>query len=283
MKMSFDELDKKLEACQANLRQLERVLVAFSGGVDSTFLLALAAQTLTPANVLAVVGVSPSLPGRELNEVRKLAATIGVELVEVATEELNNPDYAANPARRCFFCKHDLFSRLTALARQRGCAAVLSGANADDTGDFRPGLAAGKELGVRNPLLEAGLSKVEIRALSRRMELPTWDKPAMACLASRVPYDSPITAARLARIEQAENCLRDLGFGHVRVRDHDTLARIEVPMEDLERLLAMGKQVVTQLKAAGYIYVTADLAGLRSGSSNEALGLKPAKSAGETP
>ena len=268
-----EDLQQKLTACSASLRQLKRVVVAFSAGVDSTFLLALAARTLGAANVLAAVGVSPSLPQRELASARELAAGFGVEMVEVPTGELDNPQYAANPAQRCYFCKHDLFSRLLALAQSRACVAVVSGANADDTGDFRPGLSAGAKLGVHNPLMDAGLTKREIRELSRQMGLPTWDKPAMACLASRVPYDSPITAARLGRIERAENLLRDLGFRQVRVRDHDTVARIEVPLEDLGRLIAAGEQITREFKAAGYIYVTADLAGLRSGSSNEVLGL----------
>jgi uncharacterized protein len=271
------DTQKKLAACADSLRQLGRVVVAFSAGVDSTFLLSLAAETLGPANVLAAVGVSPSLPQRELASARELAGKFGAELIEVPTGEMENPQYAANPARRCYFCKHDLFTRLLALAKTRGYRAVISGANADDTGDFRPGLSAGAELGVRNPLLEAGLTKAEIRALSRQRGLPTWDKPAMACLASRVPYDSPITPARLGRIEQAENILRDLGFGQVRVRDHGTIARIEVPLADLERLMASREQIVRQLKAAGYVYVAADLAGLRSGSGNEMLGLPPAQ------
>jgi uncharacterized protein len=237
------DTQKKLAACADSLRQLGRVVVAFSAGVDSTFLLSLAAETLGPANVLAAVGVSPSLPQRELASARELAGKFGAELIEVPTGEMENPQYAANPARRCYFCKHDLFTRLLALAKTRGYRAVISGANADDTGDFRPGLSAGAELGVRNPLLEAGLTKAEIRALSRQRGLPTWDKPAMACLASRVPYDSPITPARLGRIEQ----------------------------------MASREQIVRQLKAAGYVYVAADLAGLRSGSGNEMLGLPPAQ------
>jgi uncharacterized protein len=260
------DTQKKLAACADSLRQLGRVVVAFSAGVDSTFLLSLAAETLGPANVLAAVGVSPSLPQRELASARELAGKFGAELIEVPTGEMENPQYAANPARRCYFCKHDLFTRLLALAKTRGYRAVISGANADDTGDFRPGLSAGAELGVRNPLLEAGLTKAEIRALSRQRGLPTRDKPA-----------SPITPARLGRIEQAENILRDLGFGQVRVRDHGTIARIEVPLADLERLMASREQIVRQLKAAGYVYVAADLAGLRSGSGNEMLGLPPAQ------
>lgn len=265
------DLELRLSRCQQVLRDLGKVVVAFSAGVDSTYLLALAAATLGTEHVLAGIGVSPSLPQRELASARELAGRLGVELVEVPTGELDNPQYAANPARRCYFCKHDLFTRLRELAQSRSFNAVVSGANADDAGDFRPGLDAGRELGVRNPLMEAGLTKADVRELSRRLGLPTWDKPAMACLASRVPYDSPITPERLSRIEQAEQAIRDLGFRQVRVRDHGTLARIEVPPDDLGRLLEARDQAVSRLLAVGYTYVSMDLVGFRSGSGNEAL------------
>ena len=182
-----------------------------------------------------------------------------------------NPAYAANPANRCYFCKKELFTSLGRLRDSLGFGAVVAGANADDTGDLRPGLKAGKELGVRNPLLEAGLTKAEIREVSRAMGLPTWDKPAMACLASRVPYGSPITADRLGRIERAEDYLRDAGFRQVRVRDHDRAARIEVPIEDQSRLMELREPVLRRFKELGYVYVAADLEGFRSGSSNEVL------------
>jgi len=263
--------DASLAKCTKALRGMDRLIVAFSGGADSSCLLALAARTLGPTNVLAAVGVSPSLPQRELVAARELAGRLGIELVEVPTGELNDPQYAANPANRCYFCKHDLFTRLAELARSRGFSAIISGANADDAGDVRPGLAAGRELGVRNPLMEAGLTKADVRELSRRMGLPTWDKPAMACLASRVPYGQPITADRLARVEQAENALRDWGFVACRVRDHDTVARIEVPAEDFSRLLAVRDELVRRLKTLGFTYVSMDLGGLRSGSMNELL------------
>jgi uncharacterized protein len=268
---SEDQLQARLARCAEILRGCGRVVVAFSAGVDSTYLLALAAQTLGPGRVLAAIGVSPSLPQRELAGGRDLAKRLKVDLVEVPTGELDNPQYAANPAQRCYFCKHDLFTRLADLAKQRGFDVVLSGANADDTGDFRPGLKAGAELGVRNPLMDAGLTKADIRELSRRIDLPTWDKPAMACLASRVPYGQAITAGRLGRIERAEQVLRDAGFRQVRVRDHDTVARIEVPAADLPRLLAQREQIVPALTQCGYVFVAMDLAGFRSGSSNEAL------------
>jgi len=269
------DTEAKFAACVEMIRSMGRVVVAFSAGVDSTLLLAMVVEALGPKNVLAAVGVSPSLPAEELQAAGRIAAQIGAELVEVPTGELDDPRYAANPAERCYFCKHDLFGRLGKLARLRGFDVILSGANADDTGDFRPGMRAGLELGVGSPLMEAGLTKAEIRQLSLRMNLPTWDKPAMACLASRVPYGQVITAERLGRIEQAERAVRELGFRQVRVRDHDQVARIEVPAEDLPRLLELRIQAAAAMKQAGYAYATMDLLGFRSGSANEVLAGRP--------
>lgn len=265
-------LRRKLEACRNILTDLGRVLVAFSAGVDSTFLLALAVDVLGAENVVAAMGISPSLAQRERSCGHRLAESIGAELVEIETGELDNPEYSANPARRCFFCKSDLFGRLRALARERNIPAVVSGANADDTGDFRPGLRAAEEMGVRSPLLEAGLTKADIRAASRAMGLETWDKPAMACLASRVPYGQPITAEKLSRIERAENVLKDMGFIQCRVRDHGRLARIEVPADDIARAASLAGQISKALRESGYTYVTLDMTGFRSGSMNEVLG-----------
>ena len=266
------QLKAKLSACLEHLRTLGRVVVAYSGGVDSTLLLALAVRALGSDNVLAAVGISPSLPDRELQSGRALAEEIGAQLVEIPTAELDDPNYAANPERRCFYCKSELFALLRKAADDRGFDTVASGANADDTGDFRPGLEAGAKLGVVNPLMDAGLTKIEIRTISKAIGLATWDKPAMACLASRIPYGQGVSSEKLARIEQAEYVLKDLGFVQCRVRDHDTIARIEVPADDILRAAELRETIVGKIKALGYAYVTLDLQGFRSGSMNETIG-----------
>ncbi len=265
------QLRGRLSECREILRSLGRVVVAFSAGVDSTFLLAMAIESLGRQNVLAAMGISPSLAERERQVGRHLAEQLGAVLVEVETCELSDANYAANPPDRCYFCKSDLFTRLNELAAERGYDTVISGANADDPGDFRPGLQAGEKLGVRCPLMEAHLTKADIRAASRAMNLETWDKPAMACLASRVPYGQDITAEKLSRIEQAEYVLKDLGFAQCRVRDHDGLARIEVPQEHVPRIVELRGTIVSALKALGYTYVSLDLQGFRSGSMNEVI------------
>ena len=265
------ELHNRLNRCREILRSLGSVVVAFSAGVDSTFLLALAVETLGSRNVLAAMGISPSLPQRERQAGRRIAHQIGVELVEVETTELSDPHYVSNPPDRCYYCKINLFKRLKKLSARRGIRAVVSGANADDTGDFRPGLLACKELDIRNPLLEAGLTKKEIRLASRAMGLETWNKPAMACLATRVPYGDRITIEKLQRIDQAESILKDLGFSQCRVRDHDVLARIEVPTDEIAKVVEFRETLIASLKSLGYIYITLDMEGFRSGSMNESL------------
>jgi len=266
-------LDRKEQSLHALLRGYGRVALGFSGGVDSTLLLRVALDVLGAANVLAVIADTPSLPRKEFSEALRLAEGLGATCVVIDPDELSDPRYAANPADRCYFCKKHLFEHIAAEAAARGFGAVLDGNNADDAGDYRPGRRAAQELGVRSPLMEAGLTKAEIRALSARAGLPTADKPAMACLASRIPYGTPVTAEVLSQVERAEAALRDAGFVQCRVRHHGEVARIEVAVCELPRLLdaALRATVVQRVKEAGYRFVTLDLQGYRTGSLNEGL------------
>jgi len=271
--MTQPTVDDKLVRLQEILRGLGSVAVAFSAGVDSTFVLKVAIDTLGPQRVVAVTGQSDSLARAEFDEACRLAEQLGAEHCIIETDEFENPDYLDNPSNRCYYCKTSLYTHLEAFIEARGLAAIINGINADDLGDFRPGIQAGKEHGVRAPAAEAGMTKHDIRVLSERFGLPTYDKPASPCLSSRIQYGEAITSEKLRRIEAAEEFLHEMGIRECRVRHHDNLARIEVPLESFEKLTApdAAARVERRFRELGYHYVTLDLRGFRSGSMNEVI------------
>jgi pyridinium-3,5-biscarboxylic acid mononucleotide sulfurtransferase len=260
----------------ARLEEFESLLIAYSGGVDSAFL-ALAASRVLPGRLLCVTADSPSYPRRHRELAERIARDFQLPHEFIETSEMERPEYRANPANRCYYCKTELYEHLSELATARGFAAIADGSNADDRGDYRPGRQAAREFGVKSPLDDAGLTKAEIRELSRRAGLPTWDEPASACLSSRIPYQSEVTVSKLSMIEQAEEALRRHGFRVCRVRHHETVARLEIGRDEMARALdpAVAEALVSELKAIGYQYVCLDLQGYRTGSLNEILKLRP--------
>lgn len=263
---------EKLNIVREIIRSLDNALVAYSGGVDSTFLLKVCREVLGE-KVLAVTAKSPLHPSGEINGAVEMARSLAVKHLVIESREMDNPDFVVNPPERCYYCKIELFNRLKGVARDEGFNNIVDGSNYDDLSDYRPGSRAAAEFGVRHPLQEAGLTKENIRVLSKELGLSTWDKPSQACLASRFPYGTSITRESLRRVGEAEGFLRSLGIRQLRVRHYNETARIEVESGDMRLLLEEGNRhyILTRFRELGYLHITLDLAGYRSGSMNEGL------------
>jgi uncharacterized protein len=261
---------KKLQLLMNTLRDMQSVAIAYSGGVDSTFLCKVAYDSLGN-NALAVTATAATYPQRELTEARQYAQEIGIKHIIILTMDNNNDQFTQNSKERCYYCKKELFTKIKQIAEERNVQYVLDGSTVDDTSDYRPGKKALQELGIESPLQTVGFSKQEIRSLSHDLQLPTWDKPSFACLASRFPYGTRITQSRLQQVEAAETFLQDLGIKQFRVRYHDTIARIEVPNKDFNSILKHSETIVVKFKELGFTYIALDIQGYRTGSLNEGI------------